>query len=51
MNENFIPMFKKSGDGVANDVLKLKKLELLQDDWRKPIMVKAVKFYHRSKYG
>lgn len=25
--------------------------ELLPEDWRKSIMVKAVKFYHRSKYG
>lgn len=33
MNDNFIPMFKKSGDGVANDVLKLKKLEAISEGW------------------
>lgn len=33
MNENFIPMFKKSGDGVARDVLKLKKLEAISEGW------------------
>ena len=33
MNENALPMFKKSGDGVARDVLKLKKLEAISEGW------------------
>ena len=33
MNENVIPMFKRSGDGVARDVLKLKKLEAISEGW------------------
>lgn len=35
MNENALPMFKKSGDGVARDVLKLKKLEAISEGWYK----------------
>lgn len=35
MEKNFIPNFKKSGDGLSKDMLKLKKLEAISDGWYK----------------
>ena len=35
MADNFIPNFKKSGDGLSKDMIKLKKLEAISDGWYK----------------
>ena len=35
MKKNFIPNFKKSGDGLSKDIIKLKKLEAISDGWYK----------------
>lgn len=35
MEKNFIPNFKKSGDGLSKDMLKLKKMETISDGWYK----------------
>ena len=40
MNENFIPIYKPSGDGTAKDLLKLKKLEMISDGWYKGQLIK-----------
>lgn len=35
MSSNYLPKFKKSGDGLAKDLKKLKKIELLTEGWYK----------------
>lgn len=40
MTDNFIPMFKKSGDGNSKDLLKLKKLEIISEGWYKGQLIK-----------
>lgn len=40
MNKNFIPMYKKSGDGNSKDLLKLKKLEMISEGWYKGQLIK-----------
>lgn len=40
MEKNFIPNFKKSGDGLSEDMLKLKKLEAISDGWYKGQLIK-----------
>lgn len=40
MSDNFIPMYKKSGDGNSNDLLKLKKLEMISEGWYKGQLIK-----------
>lgn len=42
MSENFIPMFKKSGDGLAKDMLKLKKIELIAEGWYKGQLIQLL---------
>ena len=34
-NDSYIPIYKRSGDGTAKDLLKLKKLEMISDGWYK----------------
>lgn len=40
MADNFIPMYKKSGEGTAKDILKLKRLEAISDGWYKGQLIK-----------
>lgn len=40
MSKDFIPIYKRSGDGTAKDLLKLKKLEMISDGWYKGQLIK-----------
>lgn len=42
MNNNFIPNFKKSGDGLAKDMLKLKRIELIAEGWYKGQLIQLL---------
>ena len=34
-SDSYIPIYKRSGDGLAKDILKLKKIELISEGWYK----------------
>ena len=38
--DSYIPIYKRSGDGTAKDLLKLKKLEMISDGWYKGQLIK-----------
>ena len=40
MTDNFIPIYKKSGEGNGKDLLKLKKLEMISEGWYKGQLIK-----------
>ena len=39
-SDSYIPIYKRSGDGTAKDLLKLKKLEMISDGWYKGQLIK-----------
>ena len=38
--DSYIPIYKRSGNGTAKDLLKLKKLEMISDGWYKGQLIK-----------
>lgn len=41
-NNSNLPMFKKSGEGLSRDVLKLKKLEVISEGWYKGQLIQLL---------